>query len=310
MPISEIPVHAEPRLITQNGQSGLAIVGRFKPWPWNAIPQEAKMADALESAGVKVFRVDQYASERPVMEAQWALFTTDRLSWGRLPQWIRTHKTALWTFDWILDHPEKRPVIDAVRKMDLLVTADKFEWSKLGIKNHFYLPACCDSDEPAFQPNPKRPCAFIGPLDSLRRLEIARIVRFLGGEVRDAHDRGLQGKNFAEYVQRTKVMVEEGDRNDVLGHWPVGNYKIPGAGGFLLTARSPGLESDFELEDQVATYGSLKELEKTIKKHIAEDSAREKTRRKGFKHVRRYHTWAVRAMSLLARMGLFLRTKG
>jgi spore maturation protein CgeB len=119
------------------------------------------------------------------------------------------------------------------------------------------------------------------------------------GEVRGAPGTWLYGRDLAKYVQETKVIVGDNYRNDVPGYWSTRNYVIPGAGGFLLTSRVPGLEKDFEIGTHIAVYDTPGELEEAIALCIAHDAEREEMRRVGFVHVRANHDWKARARVLL-----------
>lgn len=302
-PVASIPPPVVPPA-WKGIRSGVAIVGRFEPWPWGQCPDEVHLADAVESLGVRVYRIDQYIAHLPLMEAEWALFTADQFSWGRIPEWSSTHKTILWTREWLPGYVERHPIIDAGRRVTLFATSDKFDWKGFGIENHFYFPGACDPVKPPFNPNPTRTCAFLGSIYNRRRFEIAEIVRKLKGEVLDAPELWLYGPKLEKFVQETKVIVGDNARNEMPGYWSWRNYIVPGAGGFLLTAHVPDLGSHFELDRHLCTYSSLKILEKALEVYIAHDAEREEVRRAGFLHVRALHTWTERARSLLVRMGL------
>lgn len=286
-------------------RSGIAIVGRFHPWPWGQHPDEAYLADRIEALGVKVFRVDQASAALPVLEAEWAVFTAQPSSWGKLWEWAPTHRTVLWTLDWLPDYPDRRSIIDAAKGVTVFATSDRFDWSgAYGMSNHFYLPGACEGVKPEFSPHPVRKCAFMGSIYNERRKKIAETVKRLGGEVLDSPSKWVYGLRLAKFVQSTKVIVGDNVRNDIPGYWSSRNYVIPGAGGFLLTAAVPGLESDLEPGVHACVYGSPRDLAGAIEACAAADRARETIRRAGFEHVRKNHGWAARAAALVERMGV------
>lgn len=288
-----------------SGRAGIAIVGKFQTWPWGQHPDEAYLADAIESLGVPVYRVPQDWRFKPVYESDWVLFTGQPASWQKMPKWGKTHKTILWTLDWLYDYPERHPIIDAARRSDLFVSSDRFDWkSHYGIQNHLYLPGACEAIEIPFAPNPRRSCAFMGSMYNARRRHIATIIQKFGGEVLENPGSWIYGRRLAEFVQSTKVIVGDNARNDIPGYWSTRNYVVPGAGGFLLTSNVPGLEKDFEFGKHIAVYEGTEALEKALKTCISQNDEREEMRRQGFNHVRGNHSWRSRARTLLERIGI------
>lgn len=284
------------------GRTAIAIVGSFKKWHWGQHPDEAYMADALESIGVKVVRLEASSRPHPAPEAGWAVFTGQPESRGNMPKWEGTHATVLWTLDWLPYYKERKPVIDAARRATLFITSDQYDWrGVMGMPHQAYMAAACEGIETVLQPGPpwKRTCAFMGSIYSERRKKIAEIVRSLGGDVRGAPGAWVYGAELARYVQETKVIVGDNAWNDVPFYWSSRNYVVPGAGGFLLTPRVPGLETHFQDGVHVACYESLADLEGRLHKWIADDGRREEVRRVGFLHVREKHNWRVRAREFI-----------
>lgn len=282
---------AEPR-------SGIAVVGRFTTWEWGQNPDEEYLADALEAMGVPVYRVDQRSRYSPAaVPSEWALFTGG--SARLLDHWTRTHRTALWTLDWLPGYPERSHIIEAGRKADRFITSDRYDWRKEGIPHHAYLPGACEGIETAFSPNPARPAAFVGALYSDRRRRIADIVKRAGGTILSRRGEWIYGKALASFVQATKVVVGDNVVNDCAGYWSTRNYVIPGAGGFLLTPRVPGIEEHFIPDRHVGVYDSIEGLERELDRWIRDDRRREDVRSEGFRHVRRRHNWPERARELV-----------
>lgn len=298
------PIHEPPPVPSRPPggprRTGIAIVGQFTPWPWGQHPDEAYMADAIESLGIPVYRIRQDWQCSPVNECDHVLFTGQPDSWGRIPKWSSTHKTILWTLDWLPDYPDRHGIIQAARRATYFVSSDQFDWkSRYGIRNHIYLPGACESARIPFDPRPDRPCAFMGSLYNERRTRIAKIIKKLGGTVLDSPGSWIYGEKLARFVQSTKVVVGDNARNDVPGYWSSRNYVIPGAGGFLLTSSVPGLEKDFEFGKHIAVYDGIDALEEAIKTCLDLASEREEIRRAGFDHVHRNHSWTSRAQTLL-----------
>lgn len=296
------------------GRTVVAVVGSFKTWPWGQHPDEAYMADALEAIGVTVIRLDALSRPEPAPEAGWAIFTGQPESRGNMPRWEGTHATILWTLDWLPYYKERRPVIEAARKASIFITSDRYDWRGLmGMPHHAYMAAACEGIEPVvLQPGPPwtRTCAFMGSINSERRKKIAAIVKSLGGEIRGAPGAWVYGADLARYVQETKVIIGDNAWNDVPFYWSSRNYVVPGAGGFLLTPRVPGLETHLKDGVHVACYESLADLEGELRRWIADDNRREEVRRVGFLHVRKKHNWQVRAREFIAILEASLTEEG
>lgn len=280
-------------------KSGIAVVGRFVPWPWRQHPDEAYLADALERLGVVVHRVNQDLPRPPLKQAEWAIFTGHPGSLARLDIWRKTHPTIVWTLDWLPDFPDRRSMIEAGKRATLFLSSDQYDWASLGLRNHGYLPGACEAVSAPFAPKPTIPCAFIGSLYSPRRKQIAAIVKKHGGLVLDQAGSWKYGAELSSWLQTVKVLVGDSFRNDVQGYWSTRNYIVPGAGGFLLTPKTPGLELQFKIDREVAVYTSVDELDAKLDYWISNDEARERVRRDGYNRARREHGWENRAKSLL-----------
>lgn len=296
----KLSIHQTSATDTQNegNGSGIAIIGRFSDWPQKQRPDESYLADALESLGLRVFRVHQESIIAPIMRAKWAIFTGYPTSISRLESWGKTHLTAVWTLDWIPDLDGKKYIIGAAKKSTLFFSSDQFDWKSLEVVNHRYLPGACESVSASFAPNPRISCAFMGTVYNERRRQIARIVESLGGTVLGDPDSWRYGERFSKFVQTVKVVVGDNFRNDVQGYWSTRNYIVPGAGGFLLTPRVPGLELEFALDREIAVYDSIEELKGKISGWIENDEAREKVRGEGYRKTRAEHHWQARAKAL------------
>lgn len=280
----------------------VAVVGRFRPWPWGRVPDEAHLASALSLAGAVVHKVEE-DGPRPDVAAEWALFTARPSSWARMPEWALGRRTVLWTVDLLPRVAERAPALEAARSATLVATADRFDWrGVLGIRSHVYLPAACDPYEPPFSPRPERTCAFVGTPYSGRRLEIARVVRSLGGLVVGGPGSWLSPAALADLVQGTKVVVGDNLMNDVDGYWSPRNYVVPGAGGFLLSPCVPGIGGGLCDAAGVGLYDSVSRLADEVVRWCGRDEEREAARRRAFGHVRASHTWAARAAALLSAM--------
>lgn len=281
-------------------RSGIAIVGRFTSWPWKQHPDEACLADALESLGLRVVRLDQEIYTHPVSSVECVVFTSHPASFGRLERWKQTHHTVVWATNLVPGFPEYDPVLEVARKASLFISADRFNWKTASdFDHHAYLPGACDPEDVEFLPRPEVPCAFIGSVCSERRRRIVSLVRNLGGRVFDKLSLRRYGQELSTLVQTVKIMIVDNFRSDIPGYWSAQNYTIPGGGGFLLTPRVPGLELDFALGQELDVYDSEGDLESKVVRWMNDDFQRESIRRAGYDRVRLEHTWKVRAESFL-----------
>ncbi len=282
----------------------IAVVGHFRRWTWGQYPDEAYLASSLSECGADVYCIEQEESCQMLPPADWVIFTGHPGSYVHLPGMTRFFKTVLWTLDWLPDYKDRAAIVDAARQATLFISSDQFDWkASAGLSHHRYLPAACERVTAPFRPNPRLACAFLGSLYSPRRKAIAEVIRSFGGELRCSTAEWLYGNALARFVQGTKIIVGDNARNDVPGYWSSRNYIIPGLGGFLLTARVPGLDSQFRLDRHLAVYGSVNDLPGAIAHWLSRDVERERIRRAGYLHVRRNHSWAVRARELLRMLG-------
>lgn len=277
----------------------IAIIGKFERWPWGQHPDEAYVADALEGVGASVLRIDQDKHQGPQPGVDWAFFTGHPGSRGLLPAWAKTHKTIFWTLDWIPNFG-RDAMVEAARQATLFFSSDEYDWGeKYGITNHHYLPGACEGITVNLDAKPKRLCAFLGSVYNDRRQRIAKLVMNMGGEARIQSGGWVYGKELAEYVQSTKVIIGDNAVNDCQGYWSSRNYVIPGAGGFLLTSRVPGLNKQFDIMKHLDVYDSIEDLGVKLRYWIGNDRDREIIRRVGFNHVQVKHNWRVRALTML-----------
>lgn len=289
-----------------SGRRGIAIVGKFDTWRWGQHPDEAYLADALQILGYPVYRVQEKDWDVPVMEAEWVLFTGPTAK--KLGRWAPTHKTIVWTLDWLPDHPERQYIVEAGKHATYFVTSDRYDWlGRSGIDHHVYLPAACETIDIKFAPQPTRPVAFLGSIYNERRRRIAELVRSLGGQVLDASSSWIYGAKLARFCQETKIIIGDNIVNDCPSYWSSRNYVIPGSGGFLLTPLVPELDEQFHLGKDIAVYTSLHDLKTTAAYYLRNDAEREKIRKKSFEHVRTHHNWGERAVTLLEKMGVKIK---
>jgi len=299
-PPLQVPRPGIPLPVDAQTRAGFAIIGQFTTWPWGQHPDEAYLADAIESLGVPVYRVRQDWRCAPIPECGYVLCTGQPDSWNQIPKWNPTHNTILWTLDWLPDYTDRHPIISAARRARFFASSDQFDWKgRYGIRNHIYLPGACESAKVEFNPHPTRSCAFMGSLYNARRTEIAKIVRKFNGTVLDSPGSWVYAGALAEFVQSTKVIIGDNARNDISGYWSSRNYVIPGAGGFLLTANVPGLEKDFEFGKHIAVYDGIEALEEGLQTCLKFEAEREEIRRAGYEHVHKNHSWVARARTLL-----------
>lgn len=304
-PVWGSPAPIQPGVpgVSFEGRSGIAIVGQFDPWKWGQHPDEAYLADALAVMGVPIYRVRAADGETPVMQAEWVLFTGPTAK--KLPRWSGTHKTIVWTLDWLPDYAERQYIIDAGMSANLFVTSDRYDWlGRKGIGHHLYLPAACESLMIPFQPKPFRPVAFMGTIYNERRRRIAELVHSFGGQVLDSPSSWIYGAKLARFCQETKIIVGDNIVNNCPGYWSSRNYVIPGVGGFLLTPLVPELDEQFQLGKNIAVYNSLQELKVMITYFLKNEAERERIRKRSFEHVRGVHNWGERAVTLLDRIGI------
>ena len=294
------PSTTPPAPPTSNPRHGIAIIGRFAPWPWKQRPAEAYLADALESLGLRVVRVHQDLYTAPVKSVECVLFTGHPASFSRIDRWRGTHPTVIWAPALVPGFPEYDPVLEAARNATLFVSGDQFDWEgSMGFSHHAYLPAACDPKSQVFQPRPTIPCAFIGSIYSERRRRIAGLVKKFDGVVLDRMGLYRYGPELAAFVQTVKVVIGDNARNEVQGFWSARNYIVPGAGGFLLTPKVPGLEADLVDGQEASFYDSEDQLEEKLIHWMLDNDARELVRRAGYERTRRSHTWEERAKGLL-----------
>ncbi len=80
-------------------------------------------------------------------------------------------------------------------------------------------------------------------------------------------------------------------------------FETLGCCTFLLTNYTPGIENLFRLDDQVVVYKNKDELDEKIAYYQNHSDAREKIARRGYQHVRRFHTYIQRAEEIFKRFG-------
>ena len=276
------------------------IVGRFNQYAGGQTPNEMYLADALKKRGVQVQRSSGPRAMKYIRPHTIVLMSGPQDP--RLVQGFKNNAKAV--IFWTLDAPDafgRRAKFEAIAQASDCVFSSA-DWGLRGRSRELSfmrLPAAVPDDPVAFRPNPKRPVAFLGGLYSERRVQIARIVMQLGGEVRSDIRQRLFGRNLERFVQDTKVMIGDNWTNSHEGYWSSRNYILPGVGGFLLTADVPGLDKEFEPGIHLETWSDLKDMEKKAKYFIEHSEPREVIRKKGFEYTRRLHTWDARAKRVI-----------
>jgi spore maturation protein CgeB len=76
-------------------------------------------------------------------------------------------------------------------------------------------------------------------------------------------------------------------------------FEVPGAGGFMLTEKSPGIERFYRIEDEIVTFESGSELVREIKYYLHNHEARDAIAWKGFERTRKENTYDIRLTELV-----------
>jgi spore maturation protein CgeB len=90
------------------------------------------------------------------------------------------------------------------------------------------------------------------------------------------------------------------------------NFEVPGAGGFLLTSAADRLNEFFVPGEEIAVFGSDRELLDSIRYYLAHETERETVREAGYRRACRDHTYEQRFRALFTAVGVPPRpaTKG
>lgn len=282
---------------------GVAIVGKFGGGHEAGPPPEACLADAMETFGKKVVRIDRDSSYGQPPPTRWVVCTAHPNSYERIFVWQGGRRTVFWTTEWLLDGADRAGALEAAKRASIFGSADSHDWATThGMSNHVRIPAACESVWPMFDPRPSLPCLFLGATDNPRGAEIAEIVRTLGGRAAEPGELKLRSHGLARLVQDVKVVVVDNPQNNIPSYWSTRNYTVPGAGGFLLTPEVEGLDCEFGIGQHVGVYGPIDGLRSRLEFWISCDVDREIARRAAFIHVRQNHNWRGRAKALLLSM--------
>ena len=76
-------------------------------------------------------------------------------------------------------------------------------------------------------------------------------------------------------------------------------FEVPGAGGFLLTERAPGLERFYSAGEELDVFANPAELEEKIRYYLSAPERRDEIARKGFERTRREHTYDARMSEIV-----------
>lgn len=76
-------------------------------------------------------------------------------------------------------------------------------------------------------------------------------------------------------------------------------FEVPGAGGFLLTEYTPGLEKFYEIDKEIATFNSLNALADKLRHFLENPDERDKIALAGFMRTKSQHTYDLRLKEVL-----------
>jgi spore maturation protein CgeB len=76
-------------------------------------------------------------------------------------------------------------------------------------------------------------------------------------------------------------------------------FEVPGAGGFLLTERAPGLASWYREGAEIAAFGSVGELCQVARRYLEHPEKRDRIARAGHERTRAEHTYERRLAAVL-----------
>ena len=84
-------------------------------------------------------------------------------------------------------------------------------------------------------------------------------------------------------------------------YWSNRVYEIIGRGGVLIMPKIPGLNDEFEPYKHYIPYnkGNFAQLKEIIDYYLTHDEEREKIRKAGFEHCKKYHTYKIRCAELI-----------
>lgn len=76
-------------------------------------------------------------------------------------------------------------------------------------------------------------------------------------------------------------------------------FEVPGAGGFLLTEDSPGLDTVYALGKEIDIFKNMEELIAKIRYYLANPDVRDRVARAGYERTKRCHTYDQRLKGLI-----------
>ena len=76
-------------------------------------------------------------------------------------------------------------------------------------------------------------------------------------------------------------------------------FEVPGAGGFLLTEYSPGLEKFYSVGNEIDVFSRTEDLVEKINYYLSHPDKRDAIARAGFKRTKHEHTYEIRMKGVL-----------
>ena len=142
---------------------------------------------------------------------------------------------------------------------------------------------------------------FAGSVDQYNHTNRGELIRFLSG--RSEFDLGIYSDEYNTFITDSEHNKACQCAKIVLGHngWPnvpvsmsVRDYKIMGAGGFLLTEYCQGIEDWFRIGDECAVYTSKELCLSMIMHYLENENERKRVADTGFQTVHRNHKYVDR----------------
>ena len=78
------------------------------------------------------------------------------------------------------------------------------------------------------------------------------------------------------------------------------NFEVPGAGGFLLSEKAPGLDNYYKIGEEIGVFSDTEELISKIKYYLSEHEHRDRIAQAGFERTKREHTYELRLKEVVA----------
>lgn len=296
------------------GLPEIAIVGRFTNYPGGQTPNEHYLHYAFRRLGVPAKAIDRadpgWPNRTPVKGV--VIFAGPHCT-ERFATKIRARMNRV--IFWTLDVPDAFGRLSLFREcaQNSDTVFSSADWTRFGIVGRnkrcplVRIPAAVPGDRIEFNPMPRNSVGFLGTCYSLRRRQIAGLVKdFRGRAIVTQHEK-LFGKRLVSFVQETKIIIGDNWMNDHPGYWSSRNYIIPGSGGFLLTAHVPGIENEFVPGKHLVTWRDLKDMRNKIRYYLAHDKERERIRRAGYEFTQACHRWECRAKEMIGAIRKIMR---